>query len=88
MIQYKSEIRAKYRLGRVVDVKAGIDGFVRKVILEYKLPNEKVHRLVDRPIHGIAVIVPVEEQNLYIDSSPSNLDPNASEFHPSYDTQK
>ena len=40
----------------------GSDGLVRKVVLKYKLPNEKTFRLVDRPIHGIAVVVPVEEQ--------------------------
>ena len=38
--------------------------FARKVILNYKLPNEKTFRTVDRPIHGVAVIVNVEEQTM------------------------
>ena len=38
------------------EVKKGADGLVRKVLLQYKLPEEKVFRTVDRPIHGIAVV--------------------------------
>ena len=62
LICYKKDLKTTYRLGKIVEVQSGVDGLVRKVILQYKLPNEKIHRMVDRPIHGIAVIVPVEEQ--------------------------
>ena len=62
LIRYKKEVRATYRLGRVKEVKKGSDGLIRKVTLQYKLPSEKVFRTVDRPIQGIAVIVPIEEQ--------------------------
>ena len=62
LIRYGKEKRATYRLGRVIEVVKGEDKLVRKVTLKYKLPNEKTFRTVDRPIHGIAVIVPVEEQ--------------------------
>ena len=62
LIQYKKERRATYRLGRVVEVQKGEDGLVRKVTLKYKLSDEKKFRTVSRPIHGIAVIVPVEDQ--------------------------
>ena len=62
LIQYKKEIRATYRLGRVIEVQKGDDGLVRKVTLQYRLPGEKKSRTVSRPIHGIAVIVPTEEQ--------------------------
>ena len=62
LIQYKKEIRATYRLGRVTEVQKGDDGLVRKVKLQYKLPGEKKSRTVSRPIHGIAVIVPIEDQ--------------------------
>ena len=61
LIRYKS-LRSTYRLGRIKDIHRGTDGLVRRVTLEYKLPNEKKFRRVDRAIHGIAVIVPVEEQ--------------------------
>ena len=62
LIRYGKDKRANYRLGRVKEVKKGADGLVRKVTLAYKLPSENVFRNVDRPIQGIAVIVPVEEQ--------------------------
>ena len=41
LIRYKNEVRSTYRLGCVEDVKRGIDGLVRTVILKYKLPDEK-----------------------------------------------
>ena len=85
MIRYKKEVRSTYRLGRVIEVHAGIDGIVRKVTLQYRLPSEKSYRYVDHPVHGIAVIVPVEEQ-----TSASNainekraLNPKAPKFYPS-----
>ena len=62
LVRYKKSIRATYRLGRVSEVKTGKDGLVRSVRLQYKLQDEKVYRYVDRAIHGIAVIVPQEEQ--------------------------
>ena len=60
-IRYK-DVRSTYRLGRVVETKLGDDGLVRSVRLQYKLPNEKTFRYVDRAVQGIAVIVPIEEQ--------------------------
>ena len=62
LIRYKG-IRSTYRLGRVIEAKPGDNGLVRKVRAQYKLQQEKVFRNVDRAIHGIAVIMPVEEQN-------------------------
>ena len=86
LIQYKKDVRATYRLGKVVEVQLGVDGHVRKVMLQYKLPNEKMHRFVDRPIHGIAVVVPIEEQNIKNPEESVNLramlNPEANEFHP------
>ena len=79
LIRYGKEKRATYRLGRVVEVKKGVDGLVRKVTLKYKLPNEKVFRNVDRPIQGIAVIVPVEEQSKTEDEDTHDQDPKKSE---------
>ena len=88
LIRYRKETRATYRMGRVNEVRTGVDGLVRSVVLQYKLPNEKVFRTVDRPIHGICVIVPVEEQQsttgtdkTVIDNSA--LNPCASTFIPS-----
>ena len=52
--------------------------------MNYKLPGEKCFRSVERPIHGIAVIVPIEEQGEIKEDSCNDieLDPNAVEFHP------
>ena len=77
LIRYRKEIRSSYRLGRVQEVKLGEDGLVRKVVIKYKLPNEINYRYVDRPIHGISVIVPVEEQELEGVIASSDLNPRA-----------
>ena len=84
LIRYKKETRSTYRLGRVHEVKKGTDGLVRTVSLKYKLPNEKVYRTVDRPVHGICVIVPIEEQGFDSDSGKAYqaLDPSAPAFTP------
>ena len=74
LIKYSNVRRGEYKLGRVKNVKKGDDGNVRTVTLVYKNENENAFREVDRPIHGIAVIVPVEEQNKY------ELNPSAKEF--------
>ncbi len=72
LIRYRKEVRSTYRLGRVREVKTGTDGLVRTVRLEYKLPSEKVFRSVDRPVQGISVIVPIEEQQSGCSSSTLN----------------
>ena len=74
LIRYKNEVRSTYRLGCVEDVKPGDDSLVRTVILKYKLTGESKFRTVDRPVQGISIIVPIEEQ--------TRLDPLVSEFVP------
>ena len=74
LIRYKNEVRATYRLGCVENIKQGEDGLVRTVNLRYKLPGEKKFRTVDRPVQGVSVIVPVEEQTC--------LNPSVEEFVP------
>ena len=83
LIRYGKEKRANYRLGIVKAVNKGTDGLIRKVVLNYKLPEEKCYRTVERPIHGIAVIVPIEEQD-NTESLP-DLNPDAKEFSPAID---
>ena len=63
LIKYSDIRRGSYRLGRVKNVKKGKDGYVRTVTLTYKNPGENVFREVDRPVQGISVIVPIEEQH-------------------------
>lgn len=62
LIRYKG-MRSKYRLGRVIIAHAGQDDLVRRVTLQYRLAEEKCFRTVDRSVHGISVIVPIEEQS-------------------------
>ena len=76
LIKYAGLKCGTYRLGRVKSTEAGKDNKVRRVTLVYRNEGEKVFREVERPIQGIAVIVPIEEQQ-------SILDPKAPEFTPS-----
>ena len=55
-------MRSKYRLGRVITAHEGQDGLVRRVTVQYRLPEEKSFRTVERSVHGVSVIVPNEEQ--------------------------
>jgi hypothetical protein len=57
------------------------------VILKYKLPGEKKYRTVDRPVQGISVIVPIEEQGSAVPSTNEKLNPFASEFTPKVDSK-
>ena len=97
LIRYGKDKRATYRLGRVSEVKKGVDNLVRKVTLKYKLPGAQSFKTVDRPIQGIAVIVPVEEQHNTEDvetefknhgevtpKTKTTLNPNALDFYPSH----
>ncbi len=78
LIRYRNDVRATYRLGRVQEIKVGSDGLVRSIV-KYKLPNEKNFRTVSRPIQGVCVIVPVEEQDPVVNST---LNPGATTFVP------
>ena len=86
LIRYKNETRATYRMGRVQEVRKGTDGHVRSVVLQYKLAHEKTFRTVSRPIHGICVIVPIEEQSQSAESNETvpatALNPRAASFEP------
>ena len=64
LIRYRKDKQATYRLGRVIEVSKGIDGLVRIVVLQFRLFNERKFRTVDRPTHGIAVIISIEEQGV------------------------
>ena len=76
LIKYNGLKRGPYRLWRIQSITKGKEGHVRSVNLVYRNDGEKNFREVSRPIQGIAVIVPVEEQT-------SNLSAEAKEFIPS-----
>ena len=65
-------VRGEWKLARVNEIFPGKDGQVRKVTLKYKNPRPrepirqyKGHGFVtiDRPVHKLVVLVPIEEQN-------------------------
>ena len=53
---------AEYKLGQVDEVKVSKDGLVRAVKVRTVSRNENRFTYLDRPIHKLCVIVPVEEQ--------------------------
>ena len=54
----------EYKLGQIVDVKVSKDGMIRtaKVNCVKRTENEISKRILERPIHRLCTIVPVEEQ--------------------------
>ena len=55
-------MRPSYKVGRDIEVKHGEDGLARMIPLQYKLAGEKLFRTIEHVVQGVAVIVPIEEQ--------------------------
>jgi hypothetical protein len=53
-----------YKYARIVNMHVGLDGRVRDADVEYKVPRESKFRVTTRPIHKLALVVPVEEQTM------------------------
>ena len=53
---------AEYRLGQVEAVKVSKDGLVRVVKVRTVGKGENKFTIVEKPIHKLCVIVPIEEQ--------------------------
>ena len=66
LMQNESFVTGKYQMGRVIGVKKSSDGNTRKATVRYVKSGHGTDRVVfgftDRPIHKLAVIVPIEEQ--------------------------
>ena len=71
MVHDKSEIKGKYILGRVEEVRPGDDGLVRSCQVSYTLPNahDSVNAYsggkkisVSRSVQRLTLLLPVEEQ--------------------------
>ena len=72
LVADSNSVRGQWKLARATKTFPGKDGKVRKVELHYKNPRKgepiKTYKgrgyvTVDRPVHKLVVIVPVEEQN-------------------------
>ena len=66
LIQDNNMVRGKWKLGRVSKILQSKDGKVRKVEVKYKNQSDKGHSVpfitIDRAVHNLVVIVPIEEQ--------------------------
>ena len=69
ILRDENALRGEWRLAKVTAVKESTDGRVRKVAVSYKNNDEtdksytgKKYTTVDRHVHSLAVIVPVEDQ--------------------------
>ena len=63
---------ANWRVGKVEDVKLGLDGYVRSVVVAYKdtssdEPADWSHRTVDRPVRNIIKLFHIEDTTLLED---------------------
>ena len=63
IIADKNSPRGKWKMGKINNVQAGIDGKVRRVSIQYKNKNSDVYTEIERPVQKVVVILPVGEQN-------------------------
>lgn len=67
LVQDSDLIRGNWKLAQVEKVKSGSDGKVRDVILRYKISKsdsmcEGKDRLINRSVHRLVLLLPIEEQ--------------------------
>ena len=65
----ESKMSARWRLGKVEDVKIGKDGYVRQASISYKDtshddPDDWVHRTVDRPVRNMVKLFHIDDTSL------------------------
>ena len=75
LIADSNAVRGQWKIARVSKTFPGKDGKVRNVELQYKNGRKREplktykgqgYVTIDRPVHKLVVIVPVEEQNCYL----------------------
>ena len=68
LVQEKNSFKGKWKLAEVIHTYAGSDDKVRNVTIRYKLNKSgpKYHgqadSIVNRSVHSLVIILPVEEQ--------------------------
>ena len=55
--------RGIWKLGRVSEAIAGVDGKVRKIEVQYKINKNQELSIIHRAVQGVVVILPNNEQN-------------------------
>ena len=65
LLKQETAAAASYRLGLVGEVYPSLsDGRVRRVLVKYKNPGEKVCRVLERHANKLVLEVPVDEQSI------------------------
>ena len=62
IIADKNLNRGEWKLGRVTEVVPGIDGYVRRISIQYKNKGSSIFTTIERAVQRIVVILPKEEQ--------------------------
>ena len=63
IIADKNSPRGQWKLGKINNGQAGIDGKVRRVSIQYKNKNSDIYTEIERPVQKVVVILPISEQN-------------------------
>ncbi len=59
----ETAVSKMYRLARVYKVfPSESDSLVRKALIQYKNPGERKFRFSERPVQGLVLLLPIEEQ--------------------------
>ena len=63
LMKNETAVSKMYRLARVYKVfPSETDNLVRKALIQYKNPGEKKFRFSERPVQGLVLLLPIEEQ--------------------------
>ncbi len=63
LMKNETAVSRIYRLARVYKVfPSDSDNLVRKALIQYKNPGERNFRFTERPVQGLVLLFPIEEQ--------------------------
>ncbi len=64
LMKNETAVSKMYRLARVYKIfPSESDNLVRKALIQYTNPGEKNFRFSERPVQGLDLLLPIEEQN-------------------------
>ena len=64
LIQDANNLRGQWKLGKISRIYPGIDGKVRRVKVQYKLPKHNSFINLERPVQRLVLIIPADENHL------------------------
>ena len=63
LMKNETAVSKMYRLARVHKIlPSESDNLVRKALIQYKNPGERKFRFLERPVQGLVLLLPIEEQ--------------------------